>query len=71
MKKKFGIFGAFGLAAVVFGLLLMGGSETAVSAATSLKNRAQERNIAPESEIDVAILVGGRPLHEYAARGRR
>jgi len=72
MKKKFGIFGAFGLAAVVFGLLLMGGrTETAVSAATSLKNRAQERNIAPEREIDVAILVGGRPLHEYAARGRR
>lgn len=72
MKKIFGIFGAFGLAAVVCGVLLTGGrTETAIAASAALESGAQGRHIAPQREFDLAILVGGRPLHEYAARGRR
>lgn len=72
MKKIFAIFGAFGLAAFVCGVLLLGGrSETAIAASAPLESGAQGRNIAPERGFDVAILVAGQPLHEYAARGRR
>jgi hypothetical protein len=72
MKKIFAIFGAFGLAALVFGVLLTGGrTETAVAAAAALESGAQRRNIAPEREFEVAILVAGQPLYEYEARGRR
>lgn len=72
MKKIFATLGAVGLAALVCGVLLMGGNpEPAIAAAAPLESGAQGRNIAPEREFDVAILVAGRPLHEYAARGRR
>lgn len=72
MKKIFAIFSAFGLAAVVCGVLVMGGrTETADAAGAPLESGAQGRNIAPEREFDVAILVSGQPLYEYAARGRR
>lgn len=72
MKKIFAILGVFGLAAVVSGILLIGGrTEAAVAAAAVLESGAQGRNIAPQREFDVAILVDGRPLYEYAARGKR
>ena len=72
MKKILAIFGAFGLAAVVCGVLLMGGrTEAAGAAGAPIESGAQGRHIPPEREFDVAILVGGRPLHEYFARGRR
>ena len=72
MKKILTIFGAFGLAAFVCGVLLIGGrTEAAVAAAGVVESEVQGRNIAPQRDFDVAILVDGRPLYEYAARGRR
>ena len=72
MKKLFAILGAVGIAGAVCGVLLIGGkTQTAIAAVAALESGAQGRHIAPEREFDVAILVAGRPLHEYAARGRR
>ena len=54
------------------GVLLFGGKdEQSAAAATTSSNEMQARNIAPQREFDVTILVDGQPLPEYAARGRR
>lgn len=72
MKKIFAIVGSVAMAAFVSGVLLLAGrTESADAAVGALAGEAQGRNIAPEREFDVAILVDGRPLQEYAARGRR
>ena len=53
-------------------LLIFGRAEAVSAAASSaLEIGAQGRNIAPERDFDVAILVDGWPLQEYPARGKR
>lgn len=51
---------------------LLGGRTEAASDTnlSSFEMGAQGRNIAPERDFDVAILVDGWPLQEYAARGK-
>lgn len=72
MKKIFAIVGVVAMAAFVCGVLLLGGRTKSADAAVGApESEAQGRNIVPEREFDVAILVDGRPLPEYAARGRR
>ena len=72
MKKIFALFSFLVTAIFVGGVLLLGGrTESVDAAAVNLESGAQGRNIVPEREFDVAILVQGWPLAEYAARGRR
>lgn len=71
MKKIFVIFGALGLLVSACGILLSGRTETAIAATARWESESQGRNIVPEREFDVAVVVDGRPLAEYAARGRR
>lgn len=72
MKKIFAIVGFLVTTIFVGGVLLQGGrTESVDAAAANLESGVQGRNIAPEREFDVAVLVDGRPLEEYAARGRR
>jgi hypothetical protein len=72
MKKIFAIVGIVGLAALVFSALLKGtGTGSVIAAEPVPEGEAQGRNIVPQREFDVTILVDGRPLYEYAARGRR
>jgi hypothetical protein len=73
MKKILGLFSIGGLILLACGVLLSGRMSeriTAVAAAAA-ESEPQGRNIAPYRDFDVAILVDGRPLLEYAGRGRR
>ena len=72
MKKIFLILGTAGLLVLGCGVLLFGGrTEKAEAAVASWETEPQGRNIVPERQFDVAVVVDGRPLPEYAARGRR
>lgn len=72
MKKIFLILGTAGLLVLVGGVLLFGGrTEKAEAAVARWETEQQGRNIVPERDFDVSVVVDGRPLPEYAARGRR
>lgn len=51
--------------------LFFGGKAETAAAVNEPVGGAQGRNIAPQREFDVAILVEGQPVLEYASRGRR
>jgi hypothetical protein len=51
--------------------LFLGGKAETAAAGNEPFGGAQGRNIAPQREFDVAILVDGQPVPEYASRGRR
>ena len=71
MEKIIGTLSIVVLGLCAGGALLFGDRAQKAAAATTLSSETQGRNIAPQREFDVAIVVDGRPLQEYAARGRR
>jgi hypothetical protein len=72
MEKILGTLSVVVLGLCAGGVLFFGNrAEKAVAAAMTPLSEMQGKNIVPQREFDVAILVDGRPLQEYAARGRR
>lgn len=71
MKKSFAILALIGLAALLIGVFHFSGERTA--AATKASPAATVTMPTPDRYYDnfeVQVLVNGRPLEEYAARGR-
>ena len=72
MKKNLVFLAVIALALIASGAWLLGGKTEAFTAAAAPTSEWQQgRNILPEQGFDVAILVDGGPLYEYAARGKR
>ena len=71
MKKILGLFSIGGLILLACGVLLSGRMSEPMTTVAAAESEPQGRNIAPYRDFDVAILVDGRTLQEYAGRGRR
>lgn len=73
MKKILLVLGGTGVAILVGAVLLFSGGTQAASVEQSYlgEKTVQGRNIAPFREFEVDVIVDGRPLQEYAARGKR
>ena len=74
MKKTLAIFGLAGLALVATSTFLFLNSSTFAAKSTQIPwggdvTQSSQRLI-PHARFDVQLLVDGRPLEEYAARGR-
>lgn len=74
MKKILLILSGTGLGIATAAMLLFSGDGAAAAIAETAYppgTGVQGRTIAPEHEFEVDVVVNGRPLQEYAARGRR
>jgi hypothetical protein len=71
MRKTLTALVIAGLSLLVLGVAAMPQAGTDANIYATLTGQESYRRIAPEQWFDVDVLVDGRPLEEYAARGRR
>ena len=73
MKKILLVLGGTGLAIIGGAALLFSGGTQAASVQQSYpdKRTVQGRSVIPYRDFEVDVVVDGRPLYEYAARGKR
>jgi hypothetical protein len=60
-----------GASLFILGVAFAPSSRTETFATAAARNQESERTVIAEEWFDVDVLVDGRPLEEYAARGRR